>query len=92
VAAGTEPPFRGFRAPDGWIVFTEPNLGFHLEERTAGRVRIRVGFTGEVKPPWFRGGPEHAPNSYLVYLDVSAEEVTQAVESWMHDLAEFPER
>jgi hypothetical protein len=91
VAAGTEPPFRGYREPGGWLVFTEPNLGFTLHERTAGRVRIRVDFTAEVKPPWFERGPEHAP-SYLVYLDVSAAEVARAAESWMHDLEEFPER
>jgi hypothetical protein len=92
IAAGTEPPFRGIREPQGWLVFTEPNLGFTLEDRTAGRVRITVEFTGEVTPPWFRGGPEHAPNSYLVHLDVSADEVAEAAESWMYDLAGFPER
>ena len=92
VAAGTEPPFRGIREPGGWLVFTEPNLGFTLEERTVGRVRIRVEFTGEVTPPRFGDGPEHAPNSYLVDLNPSAEEMAQAAESWMHDLAEFPER
>jgi|SRR5215469_9397484 len=92
VAAGIEAPFRGYRESQGWLVFTEPNLGFSLRDRTAGRVRITVEFTGELTPPWFRGGPEHAPNSYLMRLDVSADEVAQAAESWMHDLAEFPER
>ena len=86
VTAGTEPPFRGIGEPGGWLVFTEPNLGFRLKERTVGRVRIAVDFTGEVTPPWFGFG------SYLVDLDLSAEEMAQAAESWMHDLAEFPER
>jgi hypothetical protein len=72
--------------------FTEPNLGFTLEERTAGRVRIRAEFTGEGKPPWFQRGPEQASNSYLVCLDLSAEGVAQAARSWMHGLAEFPGR
>ena len=92
VAAGTEPPFRGYREPQGWLIFTEPNLGFTLADRTAGRVRITVAFTLEVAPPWFLGGQPHAPSSGLVHLDVSAEEVAQAAESWMRDLAEFPER
>ena len=86
VTAGTEPPFRGIGEPGGWLVFTEPNLGFRLKERTVGRVRIAVDFTGEVTPPWFGFG------SYLVDLDLSAEEMAQAAESWMPDLAEFPER
>jgi hypothetical protein len=92
VAAGTELPFRGIREPQGWLVFTEPNLGLTLEERTAGRVRIRAEFTAEGKPPWFQRGPEHASNSYLVCLDLSAEGVAQAARSWMHGLAEFPGR
>src|SRR5215467_1062956 len=92
VAAGIEPPFRGYRDSQGWLTFIEPNLGFILEDRTAGRARITVEFTGEVKPPWFRDGPVHAPNTYLVRLDASADEVAQAAESWMHDLVEFPER
>ena len=92
VAAGTEPPFRGYREPQGWLIFTEPNLGFTLADRTAGRVRITVAFTLEVAPPWFLGGQPHAPSSGLVHLDVSAEEVAQAAESWMRDLAELPER
>jgi len=75
-----------------WLIFTEPNLGFTLADRTAGRVRITVAFTLEVAPPWFLGGQPHAPSSGLVHLDVSAEEVAQAAESWMRDLAEFPER
>jgi len=45
-----------------------------------------------VAPPWFLGGQPHAPSSGLVHLDVSAEEVAQAAESWMRDLAELPER
>ena len=92
VAAGTEPPFRGIREPGGGWFSPSPNLSFRLEERTVGRVRIRVEFTGEVTPPWFGGGPVRAPNSYLVDLDASAEEMAQAAESWVHDLAEFPER
>ena len=92
VAAGTEPPFRGYRESHGWLIFTEPNLGFTLADRTAGRVRITVAFTLEVAPPWFLGGQPHAPSSGLVHLDVSAEEVAQAAESWMRDLAELPER
>jgi hypothetical protein len=92
VAAGTEPAFHGYFEPQGQLGFTEPNLGFTLEERTAGRLRITAELTTEARPPWFRHGPDHAPNSYLVCLDLSAEAIAQAAESWMHELAEFPER
>ena len=72
--------------------FTEPNPGFTLEDRTADRVRIGVDFTAEAGPPWLHRGQRRYPNNYLVCLDVSADEVAQAAESWMHDLAEFPVR
>ena len=54
-------------------------------------MRIAVDFTAEAKPPWFHRGQGCHPNSYLVRLDVSADEVAQAAAPWMHDLAEFPE-
>jgi hypothetical protein len=92
VGAGTEQSFRAYGEPQGYLGFTEPNLGFKLEERTAGRVRITAEFTGEATPPWFRRGPERAPNSYFVRLDLSAGGIAKAAESWMHELAEFPER
>jgi hypothetical protein len=90
VAAGTEQPFRGIRKPQGWLVFTEPNLCLALEDRTAGRVRMRmrIDFTGEEEPRLTHGGPANC----LVYLDVSAGEVAEAAESWMQNLAAFPER
>ena len=88
VSAGTERPFRGIREPQGWLVFTEPNLGLTLQERTVGHVRMRIEFTGETKPPLTHTGPD----SCLVCLDVSAEEVAEAAESWMRNLATFPER
>jgi hypothetical protein len=54
VAAGIGPP-RGCCDSQGWLTFIEPNVGFTLEDRTAGRVRITVEFTGEVKPPLVPG-------------------------------------
>ena len=92
VGAGTEQSFRGCGEPQGYLGFTEPNLGFKLEERTVGRVRLTAEFTGEATPPWFRRGPECASNSYFVRLDLSAGGIAQVAESWMHELAEFPER
>jgi len=92
VAAGTVPPSAGGSHFEGWMGFTEPYLSFELADRMAGRVRIRAHFTGEVKPPWFQRGHERSPNSYLLLVDVSADEVAQAAESWMQHLAEFPVR
>ena len=88
VATGTEQPFRDLGEPKGWLVFTEPNLGLTLEERTAGRVRIRIELTGVEEPPLTQSGA----CSCLVYLDVTAGEVAEAAESWMQNLAEFLRR
>ena len=79
--------------PEELLEFLEPNIAFSVEERTADRVRIRVHFSLEALPPWLQG-TEEEPGlyEYFVRLDVSAKELTQAAESWMLGLAEFPER
>jgi hypothetical protein len=87
VAAGTEQPFRGIWEPQGRLGFTEPDLCLTLEERVASRVRMRIDFTGG-KPPLTQSGRAKS----LVCLDVSSGEVAEAAESWMRNLAEFPER
>jgi hypothetical protein len=92
VAAGTVPPSPSGSEPGGWVDFTEPNLSFNLADRTGDRVRMRAYFTAEATPPRFQRGQGRYPNTYLVPLDVSADEVAKAAESWMRDLAEFPER
>ncbi len=61
VSAGTERPFRGIREPQGWLVFTNPNLGLTLQERTVGHVWMRIEFTGETKPPLTHTGPDSCP-------------------------------
>lgn len=90
VGAGTEQSFRGYGEPQGYLGFTEPNLGFKLEERTAGRVRITAEFTGEATPPWFRRGPERAPNSYFVRLDLSAGGIAQQPSPGCMNWRSFP--
>ena len=94
VAAGTVPPPPSRTDEPGQLLeFLEPNIAFGLEERTADRVRIRVHFGGEALPPWLQGGQEEPPLfDYFVSLDVSAQELAQAAEAWMLELAEFPER
>jgi hypothetical protein len=88
VAAGTVPPSPVIDGEPGELLeFLEPNLAFSVEGRTADRVRIRVHLSAEARPPWFRGTEED-----FVRLDVSAEELTRAAESWMLDLAEFLQR
>jgi hypothetical protein len=92
VPAGTVPP-SGTDEPGQFLEFLEPNIAFSLEERTADRVRIRVHFGVEALPPWLHGGQQEPPPfDYFVLLDVSAQELAQAAEAWMLELAEFPER
>jgi hypothetical protein len=54
--------------------------------------RIGVDFTQEATPPWLKRRRGRYSSNYTVRLDVSVDEVTQAAESWIHDLAGFPER
>jgi hypothetical protein len=78
--------------PEELLEFLEPDIAFSVEERTADRVRIRVHFSLEARPPWRQGAEEPGLYEYFVRLDVSAEELTHAAESWMLGLTEFPER
>jgi hypothetical protein len=78
--------------PEELLEFLEPDIAFSVEERTADRVRIRVHFSLEARPPWLQGAEEPGLYEYFVRLDVSAEELTHAAESWMLGLTEFPER
>jgi hypothetical protein len=94
VAAGTVPPSPvADGEPEDLLEFLEPNIAFSVEERTVDRVRIRVHFSLEALPPWLQD-TEEEPGlfEYFVRLDVSAEELTQAAESWMLGLTEVPER
>jgi hypothetical protein len=92
VAGGTVPPSTpGSLKFEGLMCFTEPNLSFDLTHRTADRVRIKAGFHQESSPPWFQPGQLLCPSN-LLFLDVSVDEVGRAAESWMDDLAGFPER
>jgi hypothetical protein len=78
--------------PEELLEFFEPDIAFSMEERTADRVRIRVHFSLEARPPWLQGAEEPGLYESCVRLDVSAEELTHAAESWMLGLAELPER
>jgi hypothetical protein len=91
-AAGTVPPSPvAGGEPEGLLDFLEPNIAFSVEERTADRVRIRIHFSLESLPPWLQNAElEPDPFQYFVRLEVSAEELTRAAESWMLGLAEFP--
>jgi hypothetical protein len=94
VAAGTVPPSPvAGGEPEGRLEFFEPDIAFSVAERTADRVRIRVHFNVDSLPPWLQGTEvEPGLYEYFVRLEVSAEELTRAAESWMLELAEFPER
>lgn len=89
VAAGTVPPSPVVDGePEELLDFLEPHLAFSVEERTADRVRIRVHFNSGAEPPWLR----NEEGKFFVRLELSAVELTRAAESWMLELAEFPER
>jgi len=92
VAARTVPTSPHGFGLEGGMGFTEPTLSFDLADRIEDRVRIRAYFTAEAKPPWFQRGQEWYPNSYLVLVDVSVDDVARAAESWLRDLAAFPVR
>ena len=79
--------------PEGLLDFLEPNLAFSVEGRTADRVQIRIHFSLESVPPWLQNA-DAEPDlfQYFVRLEISAEELTRAAESWMLELAKFPER
>jgi hypothetical protein len=88
------PPSPGAGGEPGELLeFPEPDIAFSVEGRAGGRVRIRVHFSLEALPPWLRGTAEEPGLfEYFVRLDVSADELTRAAESWLLDLAEFPPR
>lgn len=93
-AAGTVPPSRVAGGEPGELLeFLEPDIAFSMQGRADGRVRIRVYFSLEALPPWLQGTAEEPGLfEYFVRLDVSADELTRAAESWLLDLAEFPPR
>jgi hypothetical protein len=94
VAAGTVPPSPvAGDEPEELLDFLEPNIAFSVEDRTADRVQIRIHFSLESLPPWLQNAElEPGLFEYFVRLEISAEELTRAAESWMLELAEFPER
>jgi hypothetical protein len=94
VAAGTVPPSPLVDGePEGVLEFLEPNLAFSVEERTADRGRIRIHFSLESLPPWLQNrAVRPSLLQYFVRLEVSAEDLIRAAESWMLELAEFSER
>jgi hypothetical protein len=93
VAAGTVPPSPVVDGePEGLLWFLEPNIALSVDEHTVDRVRIRVHFSLESLPPWLQGTEEPGLFEYFVLLEVSAEELTRAAESWMLELAEFSGR
>jgi hypothetical protein len=79
--------------PGELLEFLEPDIAFSVEGRAGDRVRIRVHFSLEALPPLLQGTAEEPGLfEYFVRLDVSAEELTQAAELWLLDLAQFPPR
>lgn len=73
------------------LVFTEPNLAFSLEDRSADRLVLRVHLSLESRPPWLGPGD---PDIFDYYLSVrlSVDELALAVASWQQRLVTFPER
>ncbi len=73
--------------------FTEPNLSFSLDRGSGGRLTITVRFSHESLPSWMprdRLGWQAA--GYLLALDLSQADLTEAVDAWDRDCQPFPER
>jgi hypothetical protein len=51
-----------------------------------------VHFSLEALPPWLHDQERPGIFDYFVLVDVSATELANAAETWIHDLAEYPER
>jgi len=75
------------------LVFLEPNLGFSLESRTAGQVRVRVHLSLESLPPWLQNAQDRPElHAYYVALDVLAANLANAADGWLKDAHRYPAR
>jgi len=80
----------------GGLSFDEPNLAFSLEEADAERIRLRVWFELECRPPWSarpRWAPPKEPQPE-VYADlvVTREDLTRAARDLYAQMRMFPVR
>lgn len=75
------------------IAFTEPNLAFSLDDRCAGRIRLRVSLSHEALPPWMpRDRDGRQADEYAFILDISQEDLGHAASAWDLEHELFPER
>ena len=75
------------------LVFLEPNLGFSVESRTAGMIRLRVHLSLESLPPWLRNAedrPDH--HAYCVLLDMLAADLASSADRWLRETKRYPPR
>jgi hypothetical protein len=93
VAAGIVPPSPfGTDEPEQILMFTEPNIAFSVEQRTADRVLVRVHLSLEALPPWLQGKNRFDMFGCFVVLNVSLAELGRAADDWKLELTRFPQR
>lgn len=92
VANGIVAPAPDWSEGKGLLVFTEPNLALSLEQRTNGRLRIRIHLSLEALPPWVTGANKPDLFEHLLVLDISSDDLATAAEEWDNDCAPFPIR
>lgn len=93
-AAGTVPvsPFRTGEPEGQLLFFTEPNLAFSVESWTSDQVGVRVHFSLEALPPWLHGDQRPDILGCVVHIGLSVAELADAADSWVRNLAQYPER
>lgn len=69
--------------PD-WVAL-EPNLGVAVETYEGDAVTLRLHFALESAPPW-------SPDGYRLRCTLARADVARAAETWLGELARFPER
>jgi hypothetical protein len=76
------------------LVFTEPNLGFGLSERSVAAARIRVYLSAEARPSRACVGTDiyAAQYAYYVALTVPPRQLEVAAGEWEAEVARFPRR
>lgn len=71
------------------LTFLEPNLAFDVASRTPDTISIRVYLDLEARPAHLADAGEDA---CWVEVEVNPEQLLEASEAWMSELAGFPVR
>ena len=92
VADGIVAPVRDGSDEGAPLAFTEPNLALSLEQRSNGRLRVRVHFSLEALPPWFIGANRPGLFEHFLVFDLGGHDLATAAAECDNDCASFPVR